>query len=600
MQSSGAASKALSLLSDVRGSLIKPMEYPPEIDVTGEDPRIGIFICHCGTNIGGVVDVPGIVEYSKTLPNVVYAEDNLYTCSNDTQEKIKEKIKEHKLNRVIVSSCSPRTHEPLFRNTIREAGLNPYLFEMANIRDQCSWVHMHEHEKATLKSKDLVRMAVAKARLIEPLEKGSVSVEKSALVIGGGLSGMTAALEIAGQGFEVFLIEKEKDLGGNLRRIHYLLNDEKPQDKLKDLIDAVNNHEKIRLFTGTKIEDIDGSIGNFKTKITIGGKTEEFKHGVVVVATGAGEYKPKEYLYGENEKVITQLELEEKISGPEFSKPKSVVMIQCVGSRDEDRPYCSRICCSDAVKNALKIKEVSPDTDVYILYRDIRTYGFKESYYTEARDKGVIFIRYEDDKKPEVSAKGKNLEVKVYDPIMKMPVIISSDLLVLSAGIVADEENNKEVAQFLKVPLNQDKFFLEAHMKLRPIDFATEGVFLCGLAHSPKSVDESITQALGAAARASTILSKDEIDLEANVSFVVDKNCDGCAYCIDPCPFNSLTLIEYMKDGAIKKTVEVNESICKGCGVCMATCPKLGIYVKGFKLEQIGAQIEAALQPAEV
>lgn len=600
MQSSGAASKALSLLKDARGTLTKPTEYPPEIDVTGQEPRIGIFICHCGTNIGGVVDVPGVVEYAKTLPNVVHAEDNLYTCSNDTQEKIKEKIKENKLNRVIVSSCSPRTHEPLFRNTIREAGLNPYLFEMANIRDQCSWVHMHEHEKATLKSKDLVRMAVAKARLIEPLEKGSVDVVQSALVIGGGLSGMTAALEIANQGFEVYLIEKEKDLGGNLRRIHYLLNDEKPQDKLEDLINAVNNHEKIRLFTGTKIEDIDGSIGNFKTKIAIGGKTEEFKHGVVVVAIGAGEYKPKEYLYGEDERVITQLELEEKIGGSEFLKPKSVVMIQCVGSRDEDRPYCSRICCSDAVKNALKIKEVSPDTDVYVLYRDIRTYGFKESYYTEARDKGIIFIRYEDDKKPEVSAKDKNLEVKVYDPVMKMPVIISSDLLVLSAGIVADEENNKKVAQFLKVPLNQDNFFLEAHMKLRPIDFATEGVFLCGLAHSPKSVDESITQALGTAARASTILSKDEIDLEANVSFVVDENCDGCAYCIDPCPYNSLTLIEYMKDGAVKKTVEVNESICKGCGVCMATCPKLGIYVKGFKLEQIGAQVEAALQPVEV
>ena len=436
--------------------------------------------------------------------------------------------------------------------------------------------------------------------MLEPLQKGFVDVEKSALVIGGGLSGMTAALEIADQGFKVYLVEKEKELGGNLRKIKYLINKEDPQERLTALTGSIKGHDKINLYTGAKIEELEGSIGNFKTRISSGGTSEEFKHGVVVVATGAGEYRPKEYLYGEDKRVITQLELEEKISGPDFSIPGSVVMIQCVGSRDEERPYCSRICCSDAVKNALKIKEVSPRTDVFVLYRDIRTYGFKESYYTEAREKGVIFIRYEEGSRPEVSVNGKDLEVKVNDPVMRQPVSISPDLVVLSAGIAADEENNKTVAQFLKVPLNQDNFFLEAHMKLRPIDFATEGVFLCGLAHSPKAIDESITQAMGAAARVSTILSKEKIDLEANISFIVDEYCDGCAYCIDPCPYSALTLVEYMKDGAIKKTVEVNESICKGCGVCMATCPKKGIYVKGFKLEQILAQIEAALQPVEV
>ncbi len=600
IQSSGAASKVLTLLKDARGTMIEPTEFPEEIDVRGQEPRIGIFVCHCGTNIGGVVDVPGVVEYARTLPNVIYAEDNLYTCSNDTQEKIKDKIKEHKLNRVIVSSCSPRTHEPLFRNTIREAGLNPYLFEMANIRDQCSWVHMQEHEKATLKSKDLVRMAVAKSRMLEPLQKGSVDIEKAALVIGGGLSGMTAALEIADQGFKVYLVEKEKELGGNLRKIKYLINNKDPQERLISLIRSVKDHDKIKLYTGTKIEELEGSIGNFKTKVSFEGKIEEFKHGVVVVATGAEEYRPKEYLYGEDKRVITQRELEEKISGPDFSIPGSVAMVQCVGSRDEERSYCSRICCSEAVKNALKIKEINPETDVFVLYRDMRTYGFKESYYTKAREKGVIFIRYEKDDKPEISVNGKNLEVIINDPVMKQLISIKPDLLVLSAGIVADEKNNKTVAQFLKVPLNQDNFFLEAHMKLRPIDFATEGVFLCGLAHSPKAIDESITQAVGAAARVSTILSKEKIDLEANISFIVDEYCDGCAYCIDPCPYSALTLIEYMKDGAIKKTVEVNESLCKGCGVCMATCPKKGVYVKGFKLEQILAQIEAALQPVEV
>jgi heterodisulfide reductase subunit A len=599
MESSAAASKVLSLLKDVKGSLIKPLVYPPEIDVSDQEPRIGVFVCHCGSNIAGVVDVLDVVEYAKTLPNVVYAENNLYTCSNDTQEKIKEKIKEHNLNRVVVASCSPRTHEPLFRNTIREVGLNSYLFEMANIRDQCSWVHMHEHERATLKSKDLVRMAIAKVRLLEPLEKGSISIEKSALVIGGGISGMTSALEIANQDYDVYLIEKEKVLGGNLRKIHYLLENEKPDKELRSLIDRTKEHKKIHLFTSAKIESIEGSIGSFKTKISSNGKIEEFNHGVVIVATGAKEYSPKEYLYGQDKRVMTQIELEDKIANSKIQIPSKVVMIQCVGSRNEERPYCSRMCCTEATKNALKIKEVSPDTDVYILYRDIRTYGFKEKYYTEARNKGVIYLRFEDDKNPEVSIKDGKLEVSIFDSTMQMPVTINPDLLVLSAGIVPDSEN-KTVAQFLKVPLNQDSFFLEAHMKLRPIDFATEGVFLCGMAHSPKSIDESIVQAQGAAARASTILSKDKVELEANISFVVDENCDGCAYCIDPCPYKALTLIEYMKDGAVKKTVEVNESLCKGCGTCMATCPKKGVFVKGFKLEQIAAQIEAALQPVEV
>jgi len=600
MQASGASAKALALLKDEKGAFITQREFPPEIDVIGQEPRIGVFVCHCGTNIGGVVNVPSVVEYARTLPNVVYADDNLYTCSNDTQEIIKELIKEHNLNRVVVASCTPRTHEPLFRNTCREAGLNPYLFEMANIRDQCSWVHMAEPEKSTVKSNDLVRMAVAKSRLLQPLHKRSAPLCKAALVIGGGVAGMSTALELAGQDYDVYLIEKEKELGGNLRHIEYLLDDTNPQDEMNAMIEKVENSEKIHLYKSAVIKAIDGTIGSFTTTIAVAGKETELDHGVVIVATGAKEYEPKEYLYGEHNGIVTQRELEQHLgpkgdwanNGKEF--PRNVVMIQCVGSRDEERPYCSRICCSEAVKNALKIKQLSPNTNVYILYRDMRTYGFKEKYYTQAREKNVIFLRYEEDQKPQVSQNGGGLKVEYFDRIMRQPSEIAADLVVLSTGIVADPEN-ETLAQFLKVPLNQDNFFLEAHMKLRPVDFAVDGVYLCGLAHSAKAIEESIIQAQATASRASTILAKDEIELEATISMVIDENCDGCAYCVDPCPYNAITLIEYMKEGVTKKTIQVDETACKGCGCCMATCPKKGVEVLGFTLEQIAAQVNAAL-----
>jgi heterodisulfide reductase subunit A len=599
MQASAAASKVLSLLSDVKGSLIKVKEYPPEIDVRGQEPRIGVFVCHCGTNIAGVVNVPEVVEYAKTLPNVVWAENFLYTCSADACEKIKERIKEYNLNRVVVASCTPRTHEPLFRSVIREAGLNEYLFEMANIRDQCSWVHMEEKKKATKKAKDLVRMAVAKAALLEPLQKGQLPITKGALVIGGGLAGMTSALELAEQGYDVYLVEKEKELGGNLRNVKYLLNGEDPQKELRRIIEKVRANPKIHLFLESKVEAVEGSVGNFKTKIKTKDGIKEVEHGVAIIAVGAKEYKPKEYLYGEDPRVLTQRELEEKLSNEGISSPKTFVMIQCVGSRDEERPYCSRICCNEAVKNALKIKELSPESSVYVLYRDIRTYGFRESYYSKARKEGVVFIRYREDKKPQVSRNGDKIMVSVYDAILGMEVEIPADVVVLSAGVVPHEEN-KEVAQLFKVPLTQDKFFLEAHIKLRPVDFATEGVFLAGLAHSPKLIEESIIQAQAAAARASTILSHDHLELEANISMIIDENCDGCAYCVEPCPYKAITLIEYMWQGSVKKVAEVNESLCKGCGCCMATCPKRGAMVRGFTLDQISAQINAALEWMEV
>lgn len=601
MQASAAASQVLSLLQKARGTLITPKVYPPEREVRGEEPRIGVFVCHCGTNIAGVVNVPDVVEYAKTLPNVVYAENNLYTCSNDTQDRIKEKIAEHHLNRVVVASCTPRTHEPLFRNTLAEAGLNPCLFEMANIRDQCSWVHMQEPEKATEKSKDLVRMALAKSRLLEPLRRQTVGVEKSALVIGGGVSGMTAALTLARQGFDAYLVEKQNELGGHLRYIHYLLNGGRPQDELAHLRDEIAQNNRIHLFTSAAIEKIEGTIGNFKTTIAANGKTTKVKHGVVIVATGAKQYQPQEYLYGQDDGVITQRDLEARLaSGDGFLKQKgkqpgkTVVMIQCVGSRDAEYPYCSRVCCADAIKNALKIKGLSPETNVYVLYRDIRTYGFRESYYTKARQQGVVFLRYDEDCKPEVSRNCETLQVVVYDQTLGLPIKISADWVVLSAGI-HPREDNRTIAQFLKVPLNSEGFFLEAHMKLRPVDFMTDGVFLCGLAHSPKSIDESILQAQAASARAASVLVQDSLELGANISHVVDENCDGCAYCVDTCPYKAIGLLEYKWQGSIKKVVETNDSICKGCGCCQATCPKKGVYIRGFTLDQIEAQIHAAL-----
>jgi heterodisulfide reductase subunit A-like polyferredoxin len=604
MQASAAAAQVLADLQEARGTLIIPKVYPPEKEVAGEEPRVGVFVCHCGTNIAGVVNVPNVVEYAKTLPKVVYAENNLYTCSNDTQERIKQKISEHNLNRVVVASCTPRTHEPLFRNTMAEAGLNPYLFEMANIRDQCSWVHMHEPERATEKSKDLVRMAIAKSRLLEPLQRRHVKVEKSAVVIGGGLSGMTAALGLARQGFPVYLVEKENELGGNLRHLHYLLDGEQPQGELARIKNEISQNNRIHVFTGATIDNIEGSIGNFKTKVSAQGQTRELTHGVVIVATGAQQYKPQEYLYGQDVRVITQRELEAGLaSGNGFlardepGRAKTVVMIQCVGSRDADHPYCSRVCCTEAIKNALRIKTLSPETHVYVLYRDIRTYGFRESYYTKARQQGVVFVRYEENRKPEIAQGSHGLEVTVFDQTLSIPFMISADLVVLSAGIRPHEEN-REIAQLLKVPLNSEGFFLEGHMKLRPVDFMTDGVFLCGLAHSPKSVEESILQAQAAAARASTILARDSIEPEANVSQVVDEKCDGCAYCVDTCPYHAITLLEYMWQGTVKKVVETNESTCKGCGCCQATCPKDGVLIRGFTLDQIRAQIEAALEVA--
>jgi len=588
-QASGAAAKAMSLIASERGKEIVEKEYPLERDVTQEEPRIGVFICHCGINIGGIVNVPEVVEYAEKLPNVVYAEANLYTCSQDTQKIIKEKINEHKLNRVVVASCTPRTHEPLFMETVREAGLNPYLFEMANIRDQCSWVHMHEPEKATEKAKDLVRSVIAKARLLNPLKKPIIGVTPVGLVIGGGVSGMTAALELARQGFQIHLLEREKKLGGHLRKIYYLLESEDPQKKLNNLVKEVMENRKIHVYLGAEVTEVSGFVGNFKSKILHNGEEKEIEHGIVIVATGAVEYKPTEYLYGEDPCVMTQRELEEKIEEGEF-KGKTVVMIQCVGARTEERPNCARICCGQAIKNALKIKEVSPETDVYVLYKDVRSYGFKEEYYREAAAKGVLFINYDDERKPKVTKKDGRLKVSFWEPVLNEEIEIKPDIVALSAATIPNPDN-KRLSEMLKVPLTKDGFFLEAHMKLRPVDFQTDGVFLCGMAHSPKFIDESIAQACAAASRAATILSKETLEMEGIVAQVNTEFCGGCRICENLCPYRAIEMKE--EDG--KVTAHVIEALCKGCGVCGAACPTKAITLGHFTNEQIMAQVRAAL-----
>ncbi|HXF06171.1 MAG TPA: FAD-dependent oxidoreductase [Blastocatellia bacterium] len=594
-QASAAAAKVMALLGEARGSLIAPTVYPPEIDVRGQEPRVGVFVCHCGTNIASVVNVPAVVEYARTLPGVVYAENNLYTCSNDSLERIKQKIKEYGLNRVVVASCTPRTHEALFRSAVRAAGLNPYYFEMANIREHCSWVHSHEPEKATEKAKDLVRMAVAKVKLNDPLYPRPLKVCHDALVIGGGLAGMTAALALADQGVTVHLVEREAQLGGYLRSVRYLLNGEDPQEALQRLIGSVITHPNIRVYTNAKLLEVKGSLGNFESKISVDGNgmTQEIRHGVIIVATGAETYRPTEFLYGQDDRVMLHQELEERITTDGF-KAESVAFIQCVGSRNKERPYCSRTCCSETIKHALKLKELDPDTQIYVLYREMRTYGFRETYYTKARKLGVAFIRYADDRPPTVVKRNGKLAVIVRDETLGETIELPVDHVILAAATIPRDEN-KELAQLLKVPLSEDKFFLEAHRKLRPLDFATDGIFLCGNAHSPLDIEEVISQALGAAARAATILSKDTIELEPTISHVVTENCDGCAYCVDPCPFKAITLVEYQVNGETKKRVEVNEAICKGCGTCMATCPKKAIFVWHFRPEQLLAEVKAAL-----
>lgn len=591
IQASGAAAEAAEFLTQARSSMIRKKEFIDEIVPDQEERRIGVFVCRCGKNIAGVVDTTEVQKYAAGLPGVVMSTENLYSCSEDAQSIIAERITAERLNRVVVAACTPRTHEPLFQETAREAGLNKCLFEMVNIRDQCSWVHSHEKEEATKKAKDLVRMAVAKARLIQPLDELIINVIPTALVIGGGLAGMTAALSIAGQGFECYLVERNKELGGNLRNLYYTLSGDDPQAYLRQIIDKVKAHERIRVYTGAEIQGVDGFVGNFRTVLTTGNNDEniELQHGAIILATGARPYTPDEYLFGKNKNVILQSAIESKLAHGKYvpRDDDAVVMVQCIGSRNEDRQYCSSICCGMAVKNALKIKEANPKTNVYILYRDMMMYGFLEEYYARARNRGIVFIRYDRRNRPEVREANGKLAVTVNDKILDCDVTIDADIVALSTAIVPDRDENLE--KTLSVPRSSDGFYLESHVQLKPVDSYIDGIYICGMSHFPKHTDEAIAQAKAAASKAGMLLSRGHVKAEPIVSLCDTEKCIGCTLCTHFCPYSAIQMVKAEKG----KKADIIVAACKGCGVCASYCPTKAISMGRFTDEQINAQIEA-------
>ena len=598
---SGAGARCGELLDYRRGNLAKERIYPPERDVSGEEPRIGVFVCHCGANISSVVNVPSAVEYALTLPGVVYAQEQLFSCATNSAKQITDLAKEKGLNRVVIAACSPRTLEPLFRDTLREAGLNQYYCEMANIREHCSWVHSKQKEEATVKAKDIIRMSVARTRHLEPLQEFDLPVNKTALVVGGGIAGMTCALSLASQGHEVHLVEKEKELGGMARRIHTTLEGLDVQSYLKDVIRAVYKNPLIHVSHDATITDVSGYVGNFITTVEAEGAVKKIKHGASVIAIGADVYKPVEYLYGENDRVFTHLELGEQIARGEEKviQAESLVMIQCVGCRNADRNYCSRVCCSHAVKNALKLKEINPEMDIHILFRDMRTYGFREDAYREASEKHVKFIRYEPEDSPQVQAVTEGgrsfLRVTVPDAILDQRLELDADILSLAAAVIPSA-STREIAGLFKVTLSPDDFFKEAHVKLKPVEFATDGVFLCGIAHYPKHIPEAINQAYGAAGRVMTLLSKDTVIASGSVCEVTESDCVSCGACITACTYGAIDFIE-TENG---RKAWVNPVLCKGDGLCNAKCPTNAIYLKHFNNDELCSQIDAAITEEEI
>ena len=591
---SAAATAAAKNLVTARGTLTKEKTYPSERDVSGEEPRVGVFVCSCGINIANTVNVPEVVEYAKTLPYVQFVENNLFSCSTDTQVTMAAKIKEQNLNRIVVAACTPRTHEALFADTLREAGLNGYLLEMANIRNQNSWVHQQDPEAATAKAKDQVRMAVAKALRDFPLQRLSVEVSQRALVIGGGLAGLTAALDLADRHYETFLVEKADKLGGNAWHLNKTWKGEDIRANLQDLIARVENHPKITVLKQAEVKSVSGSVGNFQSEIDVAGRTETVSYGVAVLAIGAEEYKPSEYLYGQDARIKTHLEFDAELRErpDQVAKAGSAVFIQCVGSREPERMYCSRVCCTHSVHNAIKLKELNPDMQVYVLYRDIRTYGKREDIYTKARELGVLFIRYDLENKPRVRKEGENLSVEVVDPIVQLPVTIPADYLILASAIVP--RSHEHLMELYKYNVNADGFINEAHPKLRPVDSLVDGLFIAGLCHHPKPIDESVSQAMAAVSRAGVILAKERMSLDAIKSYPTEK-CDGCALCVDVCPYLAIKVEEYRENGQVHRRIVTDKALCKGCGLCAATCPKDGVEVHGFTLAQMQAQVDAVV-----
>ena len=618
VEASGAAAAAGSIVAPARWTQTEAVIYPPERDVSDEDPQIGVFVCHCGSNIGGYLDVPGVAEYALGLPGVVHAEHNLYTCSQDSIQHITEQTRELGFNRVVVASCTPLTHEPLFQDSVRQAGLNPGMFQMANIRNQCSWVHSDYPEEATEKAKDLVRMAVAKACRLEPLRKTEVPVEKVVLVVGGGVAGMSAALTLAEQGFPVYLVEREAQLGGNLRKIGALVDWETddqmdglrlawsdPQDLLHQLMQRIEEKDAIAVHLQSDYLGSDGFAGSFTSRVRTPDGEIEIRHGATIVATGGVEYRGPEYGYGTDPRIVTQQEFEARLSEGE-ALPDEMTMILCVGPAER---YCSRICCTTAIKNALALKLLKPEARVTVIYHDIRTYGFKERLYDEARRQGVVFVQYDFDRKPAVEADEDGLQVTVWESSLQDDLVLNPDLLVLSMPMVSPEGVD-DLATRLKVPLDLDGFFLEAHVKLRPVDFASDGVFLAGAAHYPKFLDEAIVQAQAAAARAITIVGKDVLEVGGVVAQVDASKCVGCLTCVRICPYDVPQIMVQADDngrsrpvigvGGIVGAAYVEPAQCHGCGICVSECPAKAIQLLRYRDEQVEAEIAALLTPEPV
>ncbi len=597
-QASSAAAAASKSLASARNTLAREKKYPPEKDIAAQEPRIGVFVCSCGVNIADTIDVTALVEHSRSLPNVVFAENNMFTCSTDTQNMIARAVEENSLNRIVVAACSPRTHEPLFQDTLKEVGLNGYLLEMANIRNHNAWVHKQEPERALDKAKDQVSMAVAKVRKAYPLQDLPVDVIQKALVVGGGPAGLSAALNLADQGCETVLVEKSGRLGGNALNIRRTAKGEDAAAGVEELIGQVESHDRIEVLKNAGLVSANGAVGSFSSEVDVDGEIKNIDYGAAVLATGGRESVPEEYLYGEDERVMTHLEFDKKLADPDGdpARARSAVFIQCVGSRDEKRNYCSRICCTHTMKSAIELKERNPDINVYVLYRDIRTFGTKEEFYTRARELGVLFLRYEPDNKPVVYREDERLMVQADAPILGRQVVIETDYLVLASAIEPNDVS--DLVRIFRCATNQDGFLNEAHPKLRPVDMSVDGLFIAGLCNYPDMIEEAISQGCAAASRAGVILSKDRMYLDAVKSFVTEQ-CDGCALCVDVCPYDAISIVEERVNGYVAKKARTEAALCKGCGACAATCPKQGIVVHSFTMDQIRSQMHAALQGAD-
>lgn len=596
---SAAAACVSMQLAPARHTQTKNPAAPPLTPQHTEKVKTGVFICHCGSNISNVIDTDLLAEYASTLPGVAYVDQNMFACAQDTQQYIGNQVREKNLNRIVIAACSPQTHEPLFRRTLRSSGINEYMVEMANIRNQDAWVHRHHPKEATEKAKDLIRMAVAKVGLQQPLFPLRIPVIPTALIIGGGVSGITAALNLASQGIAVHLVEKSRLLGGNALHLFQTWSGEQVPQYLKDLQEQVYAQKNITLHLQSSVVHSTGQAGHFTSAIrTASGRKKTIKHGAVILTTGGKRYIPEEFGYGEFPNVVASIEFDKLHMHNEMrvTNGKNFVFIQCVGSRNKERPYCSKSCCTHSIQSAIKLKKEVPSRRIYILYREIRTYGQRERIYNQARDMGILFINYEQHGPPVITEGENGLVVTTHDHVLHRPMAIEADMVILASATLPNPES-AELARMFKLPLGKDGFFQEAHAKLRPVEFHTNGVFVAGLAHYPKPIEESISQALAAASKATALLTKESIELDAIMAHVDPEFCDGCGICIDTCPYEAITLVEQKdENGRETKIVEIDPALCKGCGICQGACPKRGVNITGYTYNQLLAQIDAALE----